>query len=388
MEKYEMCNWEMETLMCQLGEDREKNRNAAVPPIYQTAAFDFEKWEDKEEQDIHKPTGTIYSRGNNPTYLATEQKLAALAGGERAKLFASGMAAITAAIFHFIKGGDHVVCVESVYDSTHKFFKDYLPRFGVETTFVSGENPEEFHQAIKPNTSLIFLESPSSTFFKLQDIKKVVELAKKNKIKTIIDNTYATPIFQRPLELGVDLEVQSCTKFLCGHGDVVAGVIIGKAEDMDKIFDNEYMTLGGKTSPMDAWLILRGLRTLHSRMKIHHENGYAVAKYLEQHEKVEKIIYPGLESFNQKKLADDQMSGFSGVMTFSLKTKDRAEKLKILNSLKLVARGVSFGSHQSVITTPIGSNPGSNFELLRIGVGLENIKDIIYDLEQALKNIK
>lgn len=270
---------------------------------------------------------------------------------------------------------------------------------GVETTFVSGIDVEEFRNAIKPNTKLIYLESPSSAIFSIQDIKSVCTLAKSRDIKTIIDNTWASPVFQKPLEMGVDLEIHSCSKYIGGHSDVVAGLIISSAKEIDSIIVNEFELLGGKIAPIEAWLLMRSLRTLPLRMKAHQKNAMKVAEFLETHSKIEVVNYPGLKSFPQYQLAKQQMSGFSGLLSFKLKISDLSQIKTFFNSLQIFKIGVSWGGHESLIYAPAISylkelSPeqfdrlGISLGDMRISVGLENADDLIEDLSQALNTIK
>lgn len=389
----------IKTMLSHYKEERDKNRGAVVPPIYQNSLFTFPSWEaiDKAFDDPFE--NSIYTRGNNPSVRMVEEKIAKLSGGESAKMFSSGMGAISSAILHFLKCGEHVITIKNVYGPANNFMNSYLKeKMNVETTFVSGEDSTEFEESICPNTKLIYLESPSSAVFSLQNIKEIVTIAKKYKIKTIIDNTWATPLFQRPLEMGIDLEVHSCSKYFGGHSDVVAGVIIGKEKDIREIFDKEHAFLGAKLSPFEAWLIQRSLRTLPYRMKAHEENGLKVARFLENHPKILKVMHPGLESFPQYELGRLQMEGYSGLFAFEIKS-DNLEKIKaFFNSLKYFAIGVSWGGHESLIYAPAISylkelpkeqfaNMGISLGTMRVSIGLEDADDLIEDLSEALENI-
>ncbi len=310
------------------------------------------------------------------------------------------MGAISSAILHFVKHGEHIISIKNVYGPANNFMNVYLKeKCNIETTFIDGKDIKDFENSIKDNTKLIYLESPSSAVFGLQDIKKVVALAKKNNIKTIIDNTWATPVFQRPLEMGIDLEIHSCSKYIGGHSDVVAGVVVGKEIDIRSIFDREHAFLGAKLSPFEAWLILRSLRTLKIRMLQHQENAIAVANFLDEHPKIKKVLYPGIESFEQYQLAKEQMSGFSGLMGFIIDSNNIDEIKNFFNSLKYFRIGVSWGGHESLIYAPAISylkempkeqfdNMGISLGVMRISVGLEEVNDLIDDLKQALKHIK
>lgn len=387
------------TMLCHYNEEREKNRGAVVPPIYQNSLFTFETWDDIDKAFDDPFVNSIYMRGNNPSVSMVEKKIAKLAGGESAKLFSSGMGAISSAILHYINYGDHVITIKNVYGPTNNFLNSYLKKkMNVDTTFISGEIIEEFEKNIRENTRLIYLESPSSAIFSLQDIEKVVELAKKHNIKVVIDNTWATPFFQRPLEMGVDLEVHSCSKYFGGHSDLVAGVVIGKEKDIRDIFNEEHAFLGGKLSPFEAWLLQRSLRTMSYRMKAHEENALKVAEFLEKHPKIEKVMHPGLKSFPQYNLGKKQMSGYSGLFAFEIKS-DNLENIKnFVNSLKYFSIGVSWGGHESLIYAPAISylkelpieqfkNMGISLGTMRVSIGLEDSEDLIEDLEFALKYI-
>lgn len=379
---------------------KEGGNGSVVPPIYQSSLFTFENWDSIDKAFDDPFNNSIYTRGNNPSVSLVEEKIAILCGGERAKLFSSGMGAISSAILHFVKHGEHIISIKNVYGPANNFMNVYLKeKCNIETTFIDGKDIKDFENSIKDNTKLIYLESPSSAVFSLQDIKKVVALAKKNNIKTIIDNTWATPIFQRPLEMGIDLEIHSCSKYIGGHSDVVAGVAVGKEIDIRSIFDREHAFLGAKLSPFEAWLILRSLRTLKIRMLQHQENAIAVANFLNKHPKIKKVLYPGIESFEQYQLAKEQMSGFSGLMGFIIDSNNIDEIKNFFNSLKYFRIGVSWGGHESLIYAPAISylkempkeqfdNMGISLGVMRISVGLEEVNDLIDDLKQALKHIK
>lgn len=379
---------------------KEGGNGSVVPPIYQSSLFTFENWDSIDKAFDDPFNNSIYTRGNNPSVSLVEEKISILCGGERAKLFSSGMGAISSAILHFVKHGEHIISIKNVYGPANNFMNVYLKeKCNIETTFIDGKDIKDFENSIKDNTKLIYLESPSSAVFSLQDIKKVVALAKKNNIKTIIDNTWATPIFQRPLEMGIDLEIHSCSKYIGGHSDVVAGVVVGKEIDIRSIFDREHAFLGAKLSPFEAWLILRSLRTLRIRMLQHQENAIAVANFLDKHPKIKKVLYPGIESFEQYQLAKEQMSGFSGLMGFIIDSNNIDEIKNFFNSLKYFRIGVSWGGHESLIYAPAISylkempkeqfdNMGISLGVMRISVGLEEVNDLIDDLKQALKHIK
>lgn len=387
------------TLIMHYGENKEEYQGAVVPPIYQNSLFTFKDWDAIDKAFDDPANNCIYTRGKNPTAAIVEEKLAKLAGGEKAKLFTSGMAAISSAIMHYAKYNGHIITIKNTYGPANNFMGTYLKeKMNIEVTYISGNDVKEFEDIIKENTCLIYLESPSSVVFSLQDIQAVTDLAKKYGIKTIIDNTWATPIYQKPLEMGVDLEVHSCSKYIGGHSDVVAGVVIGKEQDLREIFENEHALYGGKIAPFEAWLIMRSLRTLPLRLKQHQENAMKVAKFLEGHEKVKKVYYPGLESFEQYELGKKQMSGYTGLLAIDVDCNEVEKIKKFVNSLELFYLGVSWGGFESLVYAPAISylkemSPdkfeamGITLGSIRMSIGLENADDLIADLEGALAHL-
>lgn len=389
-----------ETLMSHLGEDREKNQGAVVPPIYQNSLFTFENWEAIDRAFDNKASSNIYTRGNNPSVQNAEEKIAALAGGEKSKLLGSGMAAISAALFHCLKAGDHVVTINTLYGPASNLIGSYLvEKMGISVTYVSGEDPGEFLSAVRENTTLFYLESPSTAVYSMQDIKAVADIARSRGIFTVIDNTWATPMFQKPLQMGVDLEVHSCSKYLGGHSDIVAGAVIGREKDIREISLREQQLLGAKMAPFEAWLLTRSLRTFHMRMERHQQSAMKIAEHLEKHSRVRRVIYPGLPSFPQYELGRKQMTGYSGLMSFELDT-DNLEFIKsFVNGLRLFQIGVSWGGHESLVYAPaisyLKEMPEERFKemgiapgLIRISIGLENCGDLISDLEQSMDSLK
>jgi len=380
-------------------DEREKTHGAVVPPIYQNSLFTFESWDAIDNAFEHKNEAFIYSRLLNPTARIAEDKLAQISGAEKAKLCASGIAAITSAILSCVRAGDHIITVKNIYGPSNTFINAYLKdKLNIESSFVDGTDILAFEKAIRPNTRLIYLESPASIDFELQDLEAVVTLAKKHKLKTIIDNTWATPLYQQALQWGIDIEVHSVSKYICGHSDVVAGLILSDKKTLDKILLSEHELLGAKIAPFEAWLILRSLRTLPIRIQQHSKSALEIATFLEHHEQVARVYYPGLESFPQYKLVQKQMKGTSGLLSFEIKT-DRIEEIKkFVDSLNLFSLGVSWGGHDSLVYAPVISyykelSPqqfqamGIKKSLIRISVGLEDVNDLKADLEQALKAI-
>lgn len=389
----------IETILAHYGEDISKHNGAIVPPIYQNTLFAFENWDAIDAAFSDPINNSIYTRGNNPSVSIVEKKIAKLAGGEKARLFGSGMGAISSAIMSCVHTGCHVITLKNIYGPALNLLDVYLKnKFNIEVTFVSGESVEEFRDAIKENTSLIYLESPSSAVFSMQDITEICKIAKEHNIKTIIDNTWATPIYQKPLEMGVDLEVHSCSKYLGGHSDIIAGVVIGKAELIDSIFQNEYILYGAKMAPFEAWLLMRSLRTLPMRMEKHQKNAMMVAEFLEKHPKIKKVNYPGLKSFPQYELGKKQMTGYSGLMSFVIDTDDVQELKNFVNTLDVFSIGVSWGGHESLVHAPAIAYlkemtpeqfkaTGLSLGVIRISVGLENPNDLIADLDNALASM-
>ncbi|TPH14611.1 trans-sulfuration enzyme family protein [Litorilituus lipolyticus] len=381
------------------GDDNSDPYGAVVPPVYQNSLFTFDSWEALEQAFADKENSVIYTRGNNPTVQYTEGKLALLAGGERAKLFSSGMAAVSAGILHFLSQGDHLITVSNIYGPTATLIRNMLvPKMGVEVTYVSGNCLEEIAKAIRPNTRLIYLESPSSVIFSLQDLKQISLLAKEHDIATMIDNTWATPLYQKPLALGIDLEMHSCSKYLGGHSDIIGGVLIGSQSLINNISMKEYELLGAASSPNDASMLLRSLRTLPIRMERHQQSAMRIAEFLDNHEKIAEVFYPGLASFKQALLAGQQMTGFSGLFSFKLKTDNLVLIKNFFNTLKLFQKGVSWGGHESLIYAPaiscsVEQTPehmkrmGISLSNMRVSIGLENADDLIADLTNALDNI-
>ena len=374
----------------ELGEDRENYFNAVSPPIMQTSNFVFKTVAEMRSAFADEYSTYLYSRGRNPTVDILRKKLAALDGAEDCLVFNNGAAATFAAVLANAKSGDHIVCVAKPYTWTQKLFNDILPRFNVTTTYIDGTAIENFERAILPNTTLIYLESPNSWDYKLQDLKAVAELAKAEDIITIIDNSYCTPLYQRPIEYGIDLAMQTATKYIGGHSDTLGGVLSGKKEMIEKIFNSEYMNIGSGIQPFNAWLLLRGLRTLPARLDRITASTKKVVAYLKQHSKVETVIFPFDESFPQYALAKQQMSGACGLLTFIIKSETINAIEKFCEDLQHFFMAVSWGGHESLIIPKCSGIPPADFNaankehrMLRLYVGLEDADYLIKDLEQA-----
>jgi cystathionine beta-lyase/cystathionine gamma-synthase len=378
----------------ELGEDREQYFNAVAPPIIQTSNFVFNKVEDMRRLFEDEYTGYIYSRGHNPTVDILRKKLAALDEAEDCLVLNSGSSAIYAAVMANVKSGDHIVSVNKPYSWAQKLFNAILPRFGVTTTYVDGTNIENFERAILPNTAIIYLETPNSWNLDLQDLKAIADLAKAKGILTICDNSYCSPLYQKPLTLGIDVCLQSATKYIGGHSDVVAGVLTGTTAMMKKIFDNEYCTAGTGISPFNAWLLIRGLRTLPIRLQKITENTRKVLYFLKNHPKVDGVIFPHDETFPQYELAKRQMSGACGLLSFYLKVNRIEDIVTFCESLRHVLMAVSWGGYESLIIPGCASVSPAAYDItirsqrmLRLYVGQEEPEYIISDLSYALNNI-
>jgi len=381
-------------ILNELGEERENYFNAVSPPIIQTSNFTF-----KTVGDFRKALGdefeaTLYSRGQNPTLNILRKKLAALDGAEDALVFSSGIAAITVPILALVKQGDHIVSVENPYSWTIKLFNYFLPKFGITTTFVDGSDVQNIQNAIQPNTKLIYLESPNTFSYDLQDLQAVSRIAKQKGIFTMIDNSYCGPLFQQPVKFGIDLVAQSATKYIGGHSDVVAGVVTGSKALITQIFDNEFLNIGPALSPHSAWLLIRGLRTLPLRMQRSFETATKVTDWLGKHLAVETVIWPFNPNFKQLELAHKQMQGCGGMFSFTLKNSSVKSIEAFCNNLQHILMAVSWGGHESLITPSIAGITNEAYDqknprhqLIRMYVGLEDADYLTKDLEQALATL-
>ena len=374
----------------ELGEDRQEYFNAVTPPIMQSSNFAFNTVDEMRSAFADEYSTHLYSRGRNPTVDILCKKLAALDGAEDCLVFNSGAAAIFAAVLANVKSGDHIVSVRKPYTWAQKMFNVILPRFGVTTTYIDGREIENFERAILPNTSLIYLETPNSWDYALQDLKAVAELAKAEGIITICDNSYCTPIYQRPVEMGIDLSLQSATKYIGGHSDVVAGVLSGSGEMIKKIFDSEYMNIGSGIQPFNAWLLIRGLRTLPMRLTHITKTTLAVVSYLQEHPRVEEVIFPFDKTFGQYELAKQQMDGACGLVTFVIKADTVFQVEQFCDNLQHILMAVSWGGHESLIIARCSAMKRDHFNaankehrMLRLYAGLEDVAYITKDLEQA-----
>jgi cystathionine beta-lyase/cystathionine gamma-synthase len=380
-------------ILNELGEDREHYFNAIAPPIMQTSNFAFNTVAELRARFEDEYSGYLYSRGLNPTVEILRKKLAALDGAEDCLVFNSGASAIFASVLANVKSGDHIVSVQKPYTWAQKMFDVILPRFGVSTTYIDGARIENFERAILPNTVLLYLESPNSWSFALQDLAAVAELAKAEGILTICDNSYCTPLYQKPIEYGIDLALQSASKYIGGHSDTVAGVLTGSSAMMKKIFESEYLNAGIGITPFNAWLLIRGLRTLPARLERISQTTLAIVDFLNGRPEVESLLFPLDPAFPQHKLALEQMSGACGLLSFYLRVDKIGQIVTFCESLQHILMGVSWGGHESLILPRCASFKPAEYDIsnrdqrmLRLYVGLEEPQYLINDLEQALKN--
>jgi len=379
-----------ETKAVRGGTDLSRKNAPLATPIYQTSTFEVT---DNEEQLRRTPTDTFYTRYGNPTNTVAEKAIAELEGTEQALLFASGMGAITTSILALLKSGDHVVAQRDIYGGASKFLGQWLPKLGIETTFVDTTEYEQHERAIRPNTRLLYLESPTNPTLRVVDLRRVAAIAKKHNLVTMIDSSFATPINCRPAEYGIDLVMHSGTKYLGGHSDVIAGVVAGRSELIEKIHATR-TTLGVCMDPHAAWLLLRGIRTLVVRVERQNENALRVAQFLVQHPNVRSVHYPFLEGHPQRALAMEQMRGGGGIVSFEVEgTGDDARKLT--EALHLFSLAPSLGGVDSLVCIPVltshamvpeaeRAKMGITEQMIRLSAGIESADDLIADLEQAL----
>ena len=373
------------------GASLDKRNAPMAQPIYQTSTFQVT---DSEQQLRATHTDMFYTRYGNPTHTAVESAIAELEGADAALLFASGMGAITTSIMALVKSGDHIVAQRDIYGGVTKFLYTWLPKFGVETTFVDTTDYDQHARAIRPNTKLLYLESPTNPTLRVVDLRKPTALAREHQIITMIDSTFATPINQRPTEFGVDLVLHSGTKYLAGHTDLICGVAAGRRDLIDKIKETR-TTLGGTMDPHAAFLLLRGIKTLAVRIERQNESSLRVAEFLVQHPKVRSVNYPFLEGHPQRSLAMEQMKGGGGVLSFEVDgTGEDAKRMS--EALHLFTLAPSLGGVESLVSIPVLTSHamisaehrqkmGVTEQLIRLSVGIENVNDLITDLEQALE---
>ncbi|MBK6914790.1 MAG: aminotransferase class I/II-fold pyridoxal phosphate-dependent enzyme [Ignavibacteriales bacterium] len=395
MENHSKINFE--TMCVHSGID-EYEYGSVVPPIYQTSTFKFESTDDGAAKFAGEKKGYIYTRMLNPTIKAMEDAIAALEGGHKALGCGSGMAAVHTIFAALTQAGDHVVCSSAVYGPTTTLLNTIMKKFGVETTFVDTSIVENVSKAIKPNTKVVYLETPGNPTLSISDIEEISKIAHKNNAAVVVDNTFMSPALQNPIALGADVVMHSLTKFLNGHADVVGGIIVVKDEPTYLQFRKTLNQLGGVIDPFNSFLVHRGLKTLALRMEKHCENSQIIAEWLEQHPLVESIRYPGLKSHPQYQVGLKQHKGSGGMITIELKGGLEAGRL-MMNSVKLFQLAVSLGGVESLIQHPASMTHfsmgkearlagGITEGLVRISVGIENVNDLIADLEQALQKVE
>ena len=371
---------------------------AHTTPIFQTSTFIFENARQGAARFAKEESGYVYTRipPNTPTHAVLAEKFAELEGGEAGQTFASGMAAITAIALTTLKQGDHLISTDVIYGCTFSLFSEVLPGLGIDVSFVDTSDIENVKRAIKPETKMVFLETPANPTLILCDIAEIAGIARENGALCVVDNTFATPYFQRPLELGADLSLSSCTKYIGGHADLLGGIVAGNKDFMNRMSLVVGYT-GGIMGLHEAWLCIRGLKTLHIRMDRHAENAMKVAEFLESRPEVEWVRYPGLTSHPQHELACKQMSGFSGMLSFEVKGGIEAGR-RLMDNVKLCSLAVSLGATDTLIQHPasmthacvplaVRKRIGITDGLVRLSVGIEDSEDIIEDLKQALEAV-
>lgn len=368
------------------GTAKDTQYNSVITPIYPTSTFRFE--------ELEKHKGYDYTRSGNPTRAALEENIAALEGGLGASATASGMAAITTVLF-LLEPGDHVVTGHDIYGGTYRLFKDVFAKRGISFSFINMTDLDAFKKAMRPNTRMIWIETPSNPLLHIVDLETVIGLAKKKNLITVVDNTFLSPYFQQPFRFGADIIVHSTTKYLNGHSDVVGGAVVYHDEIFKEKIRYLVNALGVSEAPFDAWLVLRGIKTLPYRMEAHQRNASKIASFLENHPRIKQVYYTGLESHPQQALIKKQMSGFGGMLAFELDTKKIALK-SFFKKTKLFQLAESLGGVESLIEHPWSMShasmgpeglkaSGITKETIRISAGIENAEDLIGDLEQALQ---
>lgn len=381
----------METALIHHGYTSEEYKGSLTPPLFQTSTFTFETAQQGEASFAGVDPSYIYSRLGNPTVKLFEERMAVLEGGEEALAFGSGMAAISATLIGFLKAGDHIICSNGLYGCTYGFLEVLEEKFMITHSFCDMETEGDIENKIRPNTKLIFVETPINPTMKLIDLKRVIRVAKRNGLLVIVDNTFCSPYLQRPIELGCDAVVHSATKYIGGHGDVVAGVTICKTRALAEKIRPMRKDIGGIMAPFDAWLLLRGLKTLAVRMDRHCDNAEKIVSFLKNHDAVEGVWYP------EGELASRQMKRGGGVISFSIKG-GKEETQAFINDLHFITIAVSLGDTETLIQHPatmthaaipaeLRQEMGIYDNLIRLSVGLESWEDIVSDLEQALKKI-
>lgn len=380
----------LHTMLAHLGEE-ESPRGAVVPPIYQNSLFVFSTMEELLEAQSRRPGGPDhhYSRISNPSMEVVERKLAYMEGADAAKVFGCGMAAISAAIMSTVSAGAHVVTIDTAYGPVRSFLDPYLARFGVTSTLVSGTSTEELLDAIRPETTTVYLESPSSMLFRMQDLEPITNVCRERGVTTIIDNTYNTPLHLQPHRWGVDLVCHSATKYFGGHSDITGGVVTGSDDRIHKMLKNEVSFFGAALHPFPSWLMNRGLRTLSLRLKRHEATANVVASWLESQPWVERVHHVGLDSHPQRALVTKYLKGSGGLFSIQTKTQNKAKVFAFCNALNLFQKGISWGGHESlVVALPVQpADYPTPIWTIRLYTGLEEAEDLITDLAAAAPHL-
>ncbi|GCE05516.1 cystathionine gamma-synthase [Dictyobacter aurantiacus] len=368
------------------GQEPDPSTGAIMTPIFQTSTY--------AQTGLGGHKGYEYSRSGNPTRTALEDCIAALENSEYGLAFASGLAA-EQAVLSLLKTGDHMVACDDLYGGTYRIFERVLSRYQIETSYVSAASTKDYEKAIRPNTKLIWLETPTNPLLRLVDIKAIAEIAHRHNILVVVDNTFSSPYFQQPLELGADIVLHSTTKYINGHSDVVGGAAVFKDKEVYEAVKFYQNAAGGVPGPFDSWLTLRGIKTLAVRMRQHEENAHTVARFLSEHPRIEKVYYPGLASHPDHELAKRQMKGFGGMVSFQF-TGTLEDVDQVVRRLQIITFAESLGGVESLICHPASMTHGSipreirearglTDTLLRLSVGIEDAEDIVRDLEQALR---
>lgn len=370
-------------------------KGSLTPPIYQTSTFVFPNAETGEARFAGEEAGYVYTRLGNPTLSLFEEQVAKLEGAEAGLAFGSGMAAVSAVLIGLVKSGDHILCSQGLYGCTYGLLNMLREKFNVQFTLIDMTDTQAIEQAILPETKVCYIETPINPTVKLVDLKAVAKITKTHQITTVIDNTLLSPYFQRPLTLGCDIVLHSATKYIGGHGDVIAGVVCGKKDWIDGLRMTTLKDIGGVLSPFDAWLLIRGLKTLAIRMEQHAKSAHHIARFLEEQDEVTQVYYPGLSTHPQYELAQEQMKGSGGVLSFELKG-GKKEAQAFMNRLKLIKIAVSLGDAETLIQHPATmthaivpenerKSMGVTDSLIRLSIGLEDVEEIKQDLLAALQ---
>ena len=383
-------------ILTHFGENLNEYKNAITPPIFMNSLHTFNNITEYYKKETRASDQYFYGRVDNPTSVIAKRKIAALENGKHALIFSSGMAAATTALQSILKAGSHIICVKNAYSVLVSFIEEYLvSKMNMSVTYVEGQNTDEIIQAINDNTDLIILESPVSLTFSVQDIRAITSIAKSKNIKTYIDNSYCTPLFQKPLDMGVDVVMHTASKYLGGHSDLIGGALVTNDTQLFNTIHSMREMCGGILGPQEAFLLIRGMRTLEIRVKAHAKTALEVANFLEQDTRIDKVYYPGLKSHPQYELIQKQQSGSTGLLSFELKTTSEEKIVQFVDSLKVFKIGVSWGGFESLVCTPLlmhsdkeASKAGCKRGIIRIHCGLEGSENLINDLKQALDQME